>query len=100
MSATTHPLFPNQPPPYVDRHLFSEDVALQEALAREGGGWAADAVAAWGSTLGRSEILALGDDANRHAPELMTHDPRGERIDALRFHPAWHELMRLATHAG
>src|SRR5205809_484353 len=97
---TTSPLFPNQPPAYADRHLFAEDVALQEALRREGGAWAADAVAAWGSTLGRAEILALGDAANRHPPELVTHDARGERIDVLRFHPAWDELMLLAMHAG
>jgi putative acyl-CoA dehydrogenase len=45
-------------------------------------------------------VQALGDDANRHPPELATHDPRGERIDAVAFHPAWHELMRLATAAG
>src|SRR3954466_12575254 len=99
MSASP-PLYPNQPPAYADRHLFAEDLALQEALRREGAAWAADAVAAWGTMLGRAEILALGDAANRHPPELVTHDPRGERIDAVRFHPAWDELMRLAMHAG
>ena len=92
--------FPNQPPPYGDRNLYTDDVVLQEALAREGAAWAKPAVSAWGATLGRSDVLSLGDTANRHPPELHTHDARGERIDAVEFHPAWHELMRLATAAG
>lgn len=92
--------YPNQPPPYTDRNLYSDDVPLQEALAREGAAWAEQSLVAWGATLGRTEVLALGDDANRHPPELHTHDARGERIDAIEFHPAWHELMRLAMSAG
>ena len=34
--------------------------------------------------------------ANRHTPELKTHDRFGNRIDWVEFHPAWHELMALA----
>ena len=92
--------FPNQPPPYADRHLYGDDVALKEALAREGGAWMESSVSEWGGALGTAAVLALGDTANRHPPELATHDARGERIDDVRFHPAWHELMRLATAAG
>ncbi len=92
--------FPNQPPPYADRNLYADDLALQEALAREGGAWVAADAMAWGATLGRAQTLALGDAANRHPPELATHDARGERVDAVTFHPAWHEIMRLATVAG
>jgi len=92
--------FPNQPPPFADRNLYADDVALQEALAREGGAWAAADGLAWGATLGRAETFALADAANRHGPELATHDARGERVDAVTFHPAWHEIMRLAVAAG
>src|SRR5437899_719860 len=99
MSASEAP-FPNQPPPYADRNLYAEDAALREALAREGGAWAAARVAEWGTTVASAATLALGDAANRHPPELATHDARGERIDAVAFHPAWHDLMRLATAAG
>jgi putative acyl-CoA dehydrogenase len=92
--------FPNQPPLYANRNLYADDVVLREALAREGGAWADETVSEWGATLGTAAALALGDAANRHPPELATHDARGERIDAVTFHPAWHELMRLATAAG
>ncbi|MBK7719210.1 MAG: hypothetical protein IPJ36_09990 [Simplicispira sp.] len=34
--------------------------------------------------------------ANKHLPELKTHDRYGNRIDWVEFHPAWHELMALA----
>ena len=92
--------FPNQPPAYADRNLFRDDVALMEAVQREGAAAAIESIAAWGSTLGQAHVMALGDAANRYPPELHTLDARGERIDAVTFHPAWHELMRLATAAG
>ncbi len=97
---TTDTPFPNQPPSYADRNLYADDLALQEALAREGGAWSAADAMEWGATLGTAATLALGDIANRHPPELATHDARGERIDVVTFHPAWHEIMRLAVAAG
>ncbi|MFP4904714.1 acyl-CoA dehydrogenase family protein, partial [Paraburkholderia sp. BR14261] len=53
-----------------------------------------------GETLGKAQTLALADLANRHEPELHTHSPRGERIDAIEFHPAWHELLTLLREQG
>jgi putative acyl-CoA dehydrogenase len=50
--------------------------------------------------LTQPDVVALADLANRHEPELATHDPRGERIDAVEFHPAWHELVRRLRHEG
>jgi len=100
MGATASTPFPNQPLPYADRNLYADDLPLQEALVRDGGAWAESAVQEWGATLGAATTLGLGDAANRHPPELAQFDARGERIDAIAFHPAWHELMRLATAAG
>src|SRR5262249_15145637 len=90
----------NQPPPFEGRNLYSGDLALQRAVAREGAAWAHDRLAAWGETLGRSETFALAVRANRYAPELRTHDRSGKRIDEVAFDPAWHELMRLAMREG
>jgi len=86
----------NQPPPFEDVDLLGGDPALREGLAREGGGWAEERVARFGEILGRAETLALGRDANRHAPELRTHDRFGHRIDEVDFHPAWHAVMALS----
>ena len=44
------------------------------------------------------EALAWGVQANTNPPVLRTHDRYGHRIDEVEFHPAWHELMRLAVH--
>src|SRR4051812_2579816 len=92
--------FPNQPPPYEGRNLYRTDIALQEAVAREGAIAAESALTRWGETLGSAETFALADAANRNPPRLRTHDPRGERIDVVEFHPAWDALMHLATAAG
>jgi putative acyl-CoA dehydrogenase len=92
--------FPNQPPPYEGTNLFASDRALREAVLREGAAWAEGALNAWGERLGRPETFAWADQANRFPPQLKTLDRTGERIDRVEFHPAWHELMQLATAAG
>ena len=86
----------NQPPPLEGHNFYSTDRALGEALKREGAGWAEDRVCDYGAVLGRPETIRLGFLANRHTPELRTHDRFGHRIDEVEFHPAWHEVMRLA----
>ncbi len=86
----------NQPPPLQDYNLFGADRALAEGLRREGGGWAEDRALRLGKIAG-GEPIAWGIQANTHAPVLRTHDRYGHRIDEVDFHPAWHELMRLAV---
>ena len=90
----------NQPPPLQDYNLLAGDAPLVEALRREGGGWVEEQALEYGALLGRSETLRLGEMANRHVPELRTHDRFGQRIDEVEFHPAWHELMRLGIEQG
>ncbi|WP_395060792.1 isovaleryl-CoA dehydrogenase [Paraburkholderia silvatlantica] len=96
---TTHEVT-NQAPPLADYNLFTTDAALGDALARAGADWHREALARHGETLGKARTLALADLANRHEPELHTHSPRGERIDAVEFHPAWHELLALLREQG
>jgi len=90
----------NQPPAFEDVNLFEADAPLREALEREGGGAFRARVSSFGALLGSARVLALGREANRHAPELLTHDRFGHRIDEVAFHPAWHEVMRLAMDAS
>jgi putative acyl-CoA dehydrogenase len=96
---TTHEVT-NQAPPLADYNLFATDAALAGALERAGAGWHREALMRDGERLGRTETIALADLANRHEPELFTHDARGERIDALEFHPAWHRLLTLLRAEG
>jgi len=90
----------NQPPPLEDVNLFEGDAALGEGLVREGGGWAEERVRAFGGLVGSARFLELGRQANRHTPELRTHDRFGHRIDEVEFHPAWHEVMGAAMAHG
>jgi putative acyl-CoA dehydrogenase len=47
----------------------------------------------YGAELGSAEVLQMAALANRHEPELNTHDRFGNRIDRVDFHPAWHALL-------
>lgn len=93
MAWTTHSVF-NQPLPLANSNLFTDDIALCEAVAREGASWDREWLASVGLQLGSVESLELGRLANTHPPTLVRFDARGERLDDVRFHPAWHLLMQ------
>src|SRR4051812_43636230 len=90
----------NQPPPIPDHNAYSAHPALQEAVRREGAGWAEDRLLALGDVAGRADVRELGRLANENPPVLRTHDRYGHRIDEVEFHPAWHELLEHATAHG
>src|SRR4029077_1335159 len=91
--AVNHEVF-NQPVELVEYNLFDSETALKEAVAREGAGWASDALGAFGARAGSAEFLELGTLANKNPPELDTHDRYGRRVDLVRFHPSYHALMK------
>jgi putative acyl-CoA dehydrogenase len=83
----------NQPPPLENVNLFEQDVALCEAVAREGGAWGEARLARFGAWLGQASTIRLGEQANQNPPVLHNYDRYGHRIDEVEFHPAWHVLM-------
>src|SRR3954469_598163 len=81
----------NQPPPLEGRNLFADDVALAEALEREGGARARERLPAAGGgggggapagrapcrgagVLGGGEPMAWGAQPNAPPPVLHAHD--------------------------
>jgi putative acyl-CoA dehydrogenase len=90
----------NQSVPFEDVDLFGTDVALQEALEREGGGWALDRVAEAGRVAGSAEALEHGRRAERNEPRLITHDRYGHRVDRVELDPSWHWLLDGAVARG
>ncbi|MBP0598736.1 isovaleryl-CoA dehydrogenase [Herbaspirillum sp. LeCh32-8] len=90
----------NQVPDLKDTNLFSTDLALSEGVQREGAGWHACTLSSQGAELGSAEVIGLAELANRHTPELRTHDRTGHRIDVVDFHPSWHALLELLRRAG
>lgn len=89
----THTVF-NQPIPLHNSNLFLSDRPLYDAVMREGAAWDAELLVSIGQQLGTAESLELGRLANANPPELLRYDTTGERLDDVRFHPAWHLLMQ------
>ncbi len=89
----------NQPTPFRDHDLWAEDVALQEAVRREGAASFAKPLQHYGKLAG-GDLYSAGFDANRQRPLLRTHDAQGHRIDTVDFHPAYHQLMATAKTHG
>lgn len=85
----------NQAQPAAGFNAFTGDAVLRAAVARDAP-WATDRCEALGAVAGDEDIQELARLANRHLPELKTHDRYGNRIDWVDFHPSWHQLMALA----
>jgi putative acyl-CoA dehydrogenase len=90
----------NQPPPLQPINLFDGDLALREALEREGGGWGIDRAHEAGAAAGSVAALEHGRRAERNEPILRTHDRYGNRIDEVELDPSWHWLLRGAVERG
>jgi putative acyl-CoA dehydrogenase len=90
----------NQPPPLTGYDAWSGDRVLVAAARRAQAGWIEPQAASLGALVGSERMQVLADQANRYGPVLKTHDRFGHRIDAVEFHPAYHELMTLAFGAG
>jgi putative acyl-CoA dehydrogenase len=84
----------NHPDELVDYDLFGTNLALVDAVKREGASAAHQRLSQLGKRLGTRAMFALGDAANRNPPALRIFDRFGQRRDEVEFHPAWHELMR------
>ncbi|NDV12856.1 acyl-CoA dehydrogenase family protein [Crenobacter caeni] len=81
------------PDPWADDPLLQQTLAGCDHTQRS-------RLAAFGQLLAGEEAAGWARDANACAPQLVSHDARGERIDTVRFHPAWHALMALWRREG
>lgn len=95
----THPVF-NVVSDLDDVNLFSSDQPLVESVIREGGLWGLPELQAFGSLSGQAGYRELGHLANKYKPELDTHDRFGNRVDLVRYHDAYHQLMDTALTHG
>jgi putative acyl-CoA dehydrogenase len=95
LGMATHTVF-NQPPPLEDLNLYTTDPVLGHFVELEGGAVHDELLRGYGRNLGTARAYGWGHDANRNPPRLVTHDPRGNRIDQVEFHPSWHALMDLS----
>ncbi|SEF22632.1 acyl-CoA dehydrogenase family protein [Variovorax sp. NFACC27] len=90
----------NQVPELKDYNVYTSDPTLRGAVTRGGAAWRDEELARQGAEYGAEATLRAAEDANHHEPELHTHSRTGERIDQVRFHPAWHTMMTIARRNG
>ena len=86
----------NMPPHMGDQDLWGNDRALRHWASHMGGAGHAGHFAHVGHLTGLDETFEKANQANRHGPELRAFDRYGMRINAVEFHPAYHDLMDLA----
>lgn len=97
--AETHEV-ENQPPALENHNTYLQDLPLREAVAREGAAASDVELSNFGLLTGTADFIELGFAANENKPVLHTHDRYGHRVDEVRFHPAYHELMRTSHEYG
>ncbi len=88
----------NQSPAFGNVDLFSADRPLADAATRAGLDLAA--LADCGRDYGAAETLDLGRVANENPPKLRIMDGKGNRLDYVEFHPAYHTLMQKSIGHG
>lgn len=88
----------NQPPARGDVDLWADDPALRDHAGAAGAD--TDHLARYGAQIGTAQMQEAGRLANRHGPEAVLFDAGGRRLDEVRFHPAYHDLMRAGIGAG
>jgi putative acyl-CoA dehydrogenase len=88
----------NQPLPRAGFDLWASDPVLRDHVALS----AAETVplAAYGADLGSAGMREAGRAANQNPPELISFDRSGRRLDEVRFHPGYHDLMQAGLEAG
>jgi putative acyl-CoA dehydrogenase len=90
----------NQAPELKDYNVYSSDPVLRRAVARGEAQWRDAELVRQGAEYGAEATLRAAEDANHFEPELHAYAPAGERIDQVRFHPAWHAMMSIARRNG
>lgn len=97
--AETHDVV-NQPPALENYNCYEQDIALQQSVQVNGAKWAEKDLQRFGAITGSAEVIEWGFQANENKPVLHTHNRYGKRVDEVRFHPAYHQLMNLAIKEG
>jgi putative acyl-CoA dehydrogenase len=90
----------NQSPPFADVNLFEADRAFNEAVMREGAEHARARLSSFGCDCGSAAAFERGRLANENLPRLKIFDGRGNRLDIVEFHPAYHDCMTTSMAEG
>jgi putative acyl-CoA dehydrogenase len=87
----------NQVPPTHGLNRYATDLALQAAMAREGGAWGEERLRAFGALVGSEEADDHRRRAQRNLPRLHQHDRYGFRVDEVDYDSSMHWMLRLGV---
>ncbi|WP_353707080.1 acyl-CoA dehydrogenase family protein [Cellulosimicrobium sp. ES-005] len=90
----------NQPPEREGVNEYLDHPVLREAVHAYGGAWGEDRLVEVGALVATGDFQRAAELANVHEPVLRTHDRRGNRIDEVEYHPAYHEVIGAAVAHG
>lgn len=90
----------NQPEALENYNAYEEDAALKDAVKAHQGQAYSEDLSRFGTVTGSAEVLEWGFQANENKPVFFTHNRHGKRIDEVRFHPSYHQLMALSIKEG
>ena len=88
----------NQPEQRGDLDVWAQDPGLQ--CYAEAAGADADHLASYGARLGTTQMQEAAELANHVKPEALLFDSGGRRLDEVRYHPAYHQLLSTGIGAG
>ena len=88
----------NQPEWRAGFDLWAGDPVLRSHIGLSSA--ATDPLAQYGARFGSAELREAGRAANANPPELVSFDRSGRRLDEVRFHPGYHQLMQTGLSSG
>ncbi len=80
--------------------LFTADVALVDAVRRHGAEQHAGRLRDLARVVASPRCVRWAEFVDRYPPVLRTHDPEGQRVDEVEYHPSWHRLLQAGVRAG
>ncbi len=89
----------NQSPVYAGHNAFENDGVLRQ-LTRNLPEQVLVGAGEHGQWVGSEEAQDLARLANENPPKLRAIGPKGDRLDLVEFHPAYHALMRKGAAIG
>ncbi len=89
----------NQSPFFTGHNAFRNDPVLL-CLCKNLPDEVINSLEGLGKWTGSAEANELARLANTEIPKLKTHNAKGNRLDVVEFHPAWHALMEKSVSFG
>lgn len=90
----------NQPPERAGVNEYLDHPVLRDAVHAFGGAWGEDRLVEVGALVGSADFQQAAELANTHEPVLRSYDRRGNRIDEVEYHAAYHDVLRAAVAHG